>query len=116
MKEIVKKDKKAMLMIIGTGPLYQNIEQKICKYEIQNNIILLDSKSDINKYYSAFDCFVLPSKYEGLGIVNIEAQVSGLDVIVSSSVPQEAKITPNLNYLDLSLGANRWAIEILKLK
>lgn len=116
MNEIVKKEKKSKLMIIGDGPLYIPIEQKINELGLKDNVILLNGRKDIDKYYSAFDCFVLPSIYEGLGIVNIEAQVSGLNLIVSDKVPITAKITDNIKFLDLNLGKDKWANEILKVK
>lgn len=116
MKDIVKKDNNTKLMIVGDGTLREQLETKIDEYSLNKNVILVKGTSEVNKYYSAFDCFVLPSLYEGLGIVNIEAQVSGLDVIVSKEVPVEAKITENLKYLDLNLGAEKWANEILNLK
>lgn len=116
MKEIVKKDLNTKLMIIGDGELKEKLEQKIDECNLKNNVLLIEGKSNINEYYCAFDCFVLPSIYEGLGFVNIEAQVCGLNVITSTGVPQEAKITEHLEYLNLESDASMWATEIMKKK
>lgn len=115
MQELVKRNKNIKLMIIGDGELKKKLEEKIDEYKLNNNILLVAGKSNINEYYCAFDCFVLPSIYEGLGFVNIEAQVCGLDVITSSGVPQEAKITDHLTYLSLESDASKWATEIMKI-
>lgn len=116
MREIVNIDKNVRLMIIGDGDLRKKLEDKINEYNLQEYIMLLNGKSDINRYYSAFDCFVLPSIYEGLGFVNIEAQVSGLEVIVSTGVSLEAKITDHFKFLNLDIGPKNWAEQILSVK
>lgn len=60
------------------------------------------------------DVFVLPSLYEGLGIVNVEAQASGLPCVVSDTVPQEAHLTDRIEFLPLEAGAGFWAEKILQ--
>ncbi|MEE6727986.1 glycosyltransferase, partial [Pediococcus acidilactici] len=60
--------------------------------------------------------FVLPSLHEGLGLVNIEAQASGLTCFVSNGVPKEARILDSFTFLDLNMGAQKWAEKIQKFK
>lgn len=102
--ELLKKmnDKKYILFLIGEGILESEIKKKVVESKLSDNVIFAGIKSDVEKYYSAFDIFLLPSKFEGLGIVNIEAQASGLPCVVSSIVPTETKVSANIYYLDLN--------------
>ena len=61
------------------------------------------------------DIFMLPSLYEGLGIVAIEAQAAGLKVIVSNNVPEDVLITPNVLMKNIE-NKEKWIKPILKLK
>ena len=67
----------------------------------------------MDELYQAFDLFVLPSIYEGLGMVLIEGQVAGLPCIVSSEVPKIAKVTDNLEFIDLKTSPKIWASQII---
>lgn len=78
-------------------------------------MLFLGSRSDINDVMQAFDIFVFPSIFEGLGVVLIEAQAAGLRCFTSEgAVPLEAKVTNLLSYLPLDKGSKYWADEILK--
>ena len=79
-----------------------------------DNVKFLGQRNDVNELYQAFDIFLLPSLYEGLGMVAIEAQVSGLPCMCSSEVPKVAKVTKNLDFLDLNINPEIWAACILK--
>lgn len=113
--EIYKENKESILLIIGNGKLEKKLKQQARKLNIEKNILFLSKISNINEYYQAMDVFVLPSIYEGVGIVNIEAQASGLKTIVSDVVPKEANIV-NENFITISLNKNAryWATQILK--
>ena len=59
------------------------------------------------------DVFAFPSRFEGFGIVAIEAQASGLPVVCSDNVPEEARITPLVKVLPLKAGVECWADALL---
>lgn len=101
MIELLKKlDKKNVyLLLVGDGPDFKDISKEIS--DLKLNIILYNETTCPQNLYSAMDLFILPSKYEGLGIVLLEAQINGLDCIVSSNVPSSAKITNNVEFLEL---------------
>lgn len=90
------------LMLVGEGELREEIEEYANSLGIKNHIIFAGTTSEVYKYYSAFDLFVLPSLHEGLPVVAIEAQATGLPVIMADTITQEAKITTNVSYLPLS--------------
>lgn len=105
----------AMLILIGEGILEENIRSKIKDKGIEDKVKFLGIKKDVEKYYSAFDYFVFPSLYEGLGIVLIEAQASGLKTYTSKGrVPEEAEISDYLKYIPLEENPKQWAQEIGK--
>ena len=101
-------------MWAGTGDLDKEIKQYVSDKGLGDCVLFLGSRSDISLLYSAMDVFVLPSKYEGLGIVYIEAQASGLPTYASDVVPMDTKVTELINYLPLSDSAERWMKKITK--
>ncbi|MMZ68004.1 putative glycosyltransferase EpsF [compost metagenome] len=60
------------------------------------------------------DVFVLPSLFEGLGLVNVEAQASGLPTIVADTVPEEARVSDLMEVLPLAVSEEAWAEHIVK--
>ena len=108
--EVYKKNKNAVLLLVGDGDGRSVIEEKVKNLKLDNNVKFLGIRSDIHELMQAMDVFVLPSLYEGLGIVLIEAQAAGLPCITSKDVvPNIVKITNNLYFLPLSAGAITWA-------
>ena len=114
--EIYKKNKNAKLILIGSGKLEEKIKEKVKNLKLENDVLFLGSRNDVNNLLQIFDVFVLPSLYEGLPIVAVEAQASGLNTILSDSITKEAKILPNVKYISLNEGAKKWADEIINLK
>ncbi len=90
--ELKKTTTNAKLLLIGDGPLRSKIDEKIEKLNLGKDIHIESRREDINKCYSVLDVFAFPSLYEGLGMVAVEAQVNGLDVLASAYVPDEANI------------------------
>lgn len=105
-------NEKYVLIFCGTGVLENQIKNKVKRLKLTNKIFFEGYKNNINEYMQAIDIFVLPSKYEGLGLVAIEAQASGMPCIVSDMVAPEVKITDNLFFLPLN-NQKKWANKIL---
>lgn len=116
LKECKKLKNDIQLMIIGTGDLEDSMKEQIKRYHLEENVIMVGVVSDVYRYYHAMDVFVLPSRYEGLGIVNIESQSSGLPTIVSTNVPKEAKVSDLIQYIPLEKPASYWAEQIIASK
>ena len=100
--EASKINSNMVLILIGTGPDELKIREKVKNLNLSNKVYFLGQKKDIYNYYQAMDVFVFPSLYEGLGMVLIEAQASGLQCIASSYVPECAKVTSCLEFVDLN--------------
>ena len=116
MSELLKEDKSYKLILIGDGERRQEVEQKVKDTGLCDSIIFAGLTDDVPGYLSACDLFVLPSFYEGLPLVLVEAQANGLYCIVSDCVTTEADKTGNMSFLPLEAGAKTWAGEILKNK
>lgn len=107
-----EKKKDAVLLLVGDGPLLSDMRKKAKEMGIIDSIIFLGNRDDVEKLLCAMDIFVFPSTNEGLGIVAIEAQVSGLNCLVSDALPQEVKVTNLLTYASLKNGPDYWASHI----
>ncbi len=103
------------LLLIGDKN-HEAIDEEIKKYGLDKHVTILENRDDVNKLYSAMDIFIMPSRYEGLGMVVLEAQYNGLPVIVSKEVPDEAVICDNVTKLDLSLNKTSWLDKICEIK
>ncbi|UYZ34258.1 glycosyltransferase [Clostridium beijerinckii] len=103
----------ARLMLIGEGELKDTISKKVKKYNLEDVVLFMGKRADVPQLLQAMDVFLLPSQFEGLGLVLIEAQVAGLKCLASTNVPKEAQITPNMEYVQDSV--SDWVDGILKL-
>ena len=113
--EFVKLKSNAILLLVGTGPDFEKIKKIVSIHPNKNKIILYGESSDMSGLYSAMDIFVFPSKYEGLGLVAVEAQISGLPCVVSDVVPKEIVVGNNVTFISLKESAFSWANTILNL-
>lgn len=103
------------LIMVGIGVLEDKIRKMIADYKLTDCVQLLGRRYDVPELMQAFDCFLLPSRFEGLGIVYIEAQAAGLRCFASEGVvPMEAKVTELMNYISLDKPAEFWADKILE--
>ena len=80
MRQVLKKDKNAVLLSVGTGSDFEAVCEYAKKLQVDENIRFLGVRDDIPALLSAADVFVFPSRFEGLSITCIEAQFSGLAV------------------------------------
>lgn len=113
--EIQKKRPEARLLLVGDGNLREKMLQKIKDYGIQDKVIYLGTTEDIHKLYNAMDCFLLPSLYEGLPVVGVEAECTGLPMFFSTAVPEESSPCEDLGFfIGLDRSAAEWAEEVIK--
>ena len=114
-KEILK-EKKSKLLMVGDGQLRKEIEQEIERLGIASNVILTGVRQDVCDLMQAMDVFVLPSLYEGLGIVGVEAQAAGLPCVFSENIPQEVILTNDAKRIALTTSMDEWAKQILEMR
>ena len=113
-KAIIDLNEDAQLLLIGDGPLREEIERRAKALDIQDKVRFVGIRSDVNQLLQAMDVFVFPSLYEGLPVTLVEAQTSGLPGVISDKVPQESIITKGLITVEsLENDAKIWAMHIL---
>lgn len=112
--EIQKIDKQAQLVLIGFGGMEKAMMDKVAEYGIQEKVANLGRREDIKQFYNAFDCFLLPSLYEGLPVVGLEAQSCGLPIFFSTKITHEAKACEIAYFISLKKPANQWAKQIVE--
>lgn len=108
-----KQNKDSVLWLLGCGELETEISQIITRKRLTNNVKMLGIRKDVNKIYSAMDCFVFPSLFEGMPNTVIEAQVSGLPCILADTITKECKITDHVDFCSL-MDLEQWVEKIKK--
>lgn len=111
---VAEKEPKAVLCLIGDGELKEDMMKKIDELGIKEKVAYLGRREDIQQFYNAMDCFILPSLYEGLPVVGLEAESCGLPMFFSTEVTREANACELGHFIKLSDGVEVWADEILK--
>jgi glycosyltransferase involved in cell wall biosynthesis len=112
-KKVHEKKDNAVLILVGDGKLRYSIEKKVANMGLSDSIVFTGVRSDISELLQAMDAFVFPSLFEGLGIVVIEAQASGLPCIVSDVLPQEVYVTNLIQTISLKESESSWAEKVL---
>lgn len=115
-KEIKKKVQNSKLIIVGNGPLEYELKNIVKENLLEKDVLFLEPMNNIEKIYQVFDVFALPSIYEGLGIVLLEAQISGLPCVVSDVIPEEAQISNLYKKISLNDTVEKWAENIINSK
>lgn len=116
-KVILQKEPNAILMLLGDGELLEPMKQKAKELGIESSIMFMGNVNNVNEMYQAMDVFLLPSLFEGLPVVGIEAQAAGLKCIFSNTITDEVKVTDNIEFLDLNKDSlEKWADRILSYK
>lgn len=110
--EYTKKYNDSCLLIIGDGPLHDQILQKVTELNLNDRVILAGKHENIEDWYQTMDCFILPSLYEGLPVVGVEAQINGLNCIFSSNITKELKINENVEFVSLNSDVKEWINKI----
>ena len=105
--------KNVILLWLGEGKDRKKIEDMIKEKGIEENVYLLGTRDDIHRFYQAMDVFILPSLYEGLPVAAIEAQISGLNAILSNTITTEVLLTELALMLPID-DAGIWADTILR--
>ena len=106
----------ARLLWLGAGELDEPVRELAKELEIADKCLFMGSVGDVEKWYSAMDILLFPSKMEGLGMVAVEAQTSGLFCFASDRVPEDTKLTENIRYYSLNETPLEWAQRMMNEK
>lgn len=114
--ELKKEENNVLLLLAGDGPLITEMKKKVKRLGFSSSVKFLGQIKDANELYQAMDVFLLPSLYEGLPVVGIEAQTSGLFCIFSSSMTKETKVLDSTIFISLEENPKKWSNVILSSK
>lgn len=112
--EIHKNNSDSILLLGGQGPLLEEIKEKVNHLGLNDCVQFLGQRNDAAELYQAFDIFLLPSLYEGLPVVGVEAQAAGLLCVFSDDMTKETKVLDSTIFMSLDNSANEWADTMLK--
>lgn len=111
--ELHKLNPDTVLLLIGQGELEKDVKKKVMSLGLSDSVDFLGARNDVPILLKIFDIFLLPSLFEGLPLVGIEAQAAGLPVLAADTVTKELNITGNVEFLSLEKPAKFWAQRVL---
>lgn len=113
-KKIKEQREDAKLLLVGEGPLQEEIRQKVEHMGLSNHVLFAGLRTDVPNLLQMMDVFLFPSLFEGLGIVLVEAQATGLPCITSKDVvPSEVDVADLVKFISLEETADYWAEQVL---
>lgn len=115
-EDLLKSVPNAVLLLIGEGELENEIKEKAKNKGIDDNIIFWGRTSEVYNIMQIMDVFLFPSLYEGLPVAGVEAQASGLPLVLSDSITAELQMTEPCYYLSLDMPINVWTDTLLSVK
>ena len=116
MEKVMRKNPSAKLLLVGEGYLKEEIKKIVREKDLQENILFLGERKDMDAFLSALDVFILPSLYEGLPIASVEAQASGVRTLLSDTITKEANVSRSAIYLPITgdEAVEKWVEEVCK--
>ena len=113
-EKVLMRQPKARLLLCGGGELEGRIREIVQDRRLEDRILFAGVVSNPEKYLMAMDVLVLPSLFEGLPLVGVEAQATGLPCVFADTITEEAAILPEVEFLPLDETDDRWAEVICK--
>lgn len=103
------------LMLVGGGELFDGIHRELKSLGLLDDVIFIEKSSEVEKLYQAMDVFILPSLFEGLSLVAVEAQLAGLPCVFSDTLTRETKMSDNVSFVSIEDNdVDKWCTEIDK--
>lgn len=114
--EIKKVNSNVRLLLVGKGEDEKNLRKKVEDLKLQENVIFLIDRADVNDLYQAMDVFVMPSIFEGLPVVGVEAQANGLPCLFSNTISREVLLTNQAEMMSLKCHPKEWADRVVNMR
>ncbi|MBQ0043365.1 MAG: glycosyltransferase [Lachnospiraceae bacterium] len=109
-------DSGAVFFCLGRGELLDEMKQKAKELGIEGRVHFTGSRPDADAFMSVFDVMIFPSLFEGLPLTLIEAQASGLHILLSDTITRNVEVTTGLlEYKSLDESPSEWANNAIKL-
>lgn len=113
-KEIYMQRPESVLMLVGDGVRFEQVKRQVEEEGLRDAVIFLGKRNDVDRLFQAMDVFLLPSHFEGLPTVGIEAQCTGLPCVISDSVTDETRISNRADFVSLKEAPKVWADCVLR--
>ena len=104
------------LILLGSGDLFEETKKYAERINVKDDVFFLGVQSNVHKYLSAADCYIMPSLYEGLPVSAVEAECAGLPCYLSTNITTEVALTDLVSFLELTSSAKEWAVKIATCK
>lgn len=112
-QKVHEREKDAVLLLVGVGPLQQEMAQKAVELGVADHVIMTGNRDDVPELLGAMDVFAFPSLWEGLPMTVVEAQAAGLPCVLSDTITRDVDVSPLVRYLPLG-DPDRWADAMLE--
>ncbi|HAP9678600.1 TPA: glycosyltransferase family 1 protein, partial [Enterococcus faecium] len=112
--EILKMNSDSYLILVGEGSLRNKLKAKAVELDIEKRVKFLGERNDIPELLSVMDVFVMPSLYEGLPMVGLEAQAAKLKLVLADTISKDTKLTNNVDFVSLDETPQEWAKKVIK--
>lgn len=113
--DLLRSRPNAILAFVGDGPDKADVQQHAEELSVADHVMFLGQRSDVNRLYQAFDVFCLPSLYEGLCLVGVEAQRAGLPCLFSDAITREVDVTETSRFMPIG-SYEEWSSIVSTLK
>ena len=112
----MRREPRVHLLLVGKGRLHSRMERRACELGIRSRVVFAGLRGNVPQLMQdAMDVFVFPSVFEGLGLVVLEAQAAGLPTLISTNVPADAVVIPELvTRISAQASAEEWADAALR--
>ena len=100
-KSLINTGMNVRLIFAGSGELQEELKRYVKDNALCDNVLFLGQRTDINRVLAGADFFLMPSFYEGMPLSSIEAQVSGIQCILSDTITREIMITDLCSFLSI---------------
>ncbi len=114
--EIHTQEPNSKLFLIGDGVLFEETKNQVHELGLDDSVVFLGLKNNVNEFMSMADAFVMPSVHEGLPIVAVEAQAADLYCVLSGNISKETKLSEDVVFVDFDAPADEWAQATLSAK
>lgn len=111
--EICKIESNVKLMLVGVGEKMEEIQEKVKELNLEEKVVFLGKRTDVAELYQAIDLFLMPSLFEGVPVVGVEAQFAGVSCVFSDKVPTEVGFSEEVKFISLNKSAKEWAEEVV---
>lgn len=116
-RELRETDKSATLLLVGEGALKEDVMTKVQEYGLTDSVIFYGASNNVPELFMAMDVFVLPSHFEGLPIVGVEAQAAGLPCLFADTISRDTQVAQCVDFLPITHDAiGLWVEKIEDMK